>query len=345
MKAIKFLSFLLLLSLFVTCSDNDQKSSKWQKLTSFPGTGKQFAAATQGTQAFVFFGKLGYEKYSSEVWKYDSETNKWSGLNSYEGQGRSRSTAIIIDNTAYIVGGEKLSDDGIGGKEEQLTDEVLKYNITTDSWENLSPFPGGPTSGGIVIQVDEEVFYGLGDYRGGDNANSVWKYVPATDDWIRLADFPGTLPNQYDCCNGHSTQESRLTNFAYNKSIFVITGARENEPEMWEYKIESNVWAQLTDLTFKSEDAERLFSVRAGSGSYVHKNKCYHLQGTRLNLDIVGNLIFEFDPLTHEYEILDGPNPAIGAVGFLIYSEDEIIIGSDYSTYGDKGYQLWKFKL
>lgn len=342
----KIISLLALIVLLAACSETE-KPSPWKKLTAFPGDAKHFATATYDNDAYLFFGEKYYNLYSNAAFKYESTSDEWSELSSFTGEGRTKATGFALDDAIYIIGGELVPDEG--SYDIIRTDEVLKYNVKADSWENLSAFPGGPTAGGMTFKVGDEVFYGFGQYGlESENSRTFWKYAPAVDEWLRMVDFPGNLPTSYNLGNVYSALFTRFTNFVYQDKIFIITGTFVDQPEMWEFNATTNTWSQLTDLTFESDLAEELFLVRGGSGTYTHNDKCYFFLGNRLNDEVVANSFHEFDPETHNWRIL---NPVVssgglGSVAFIIYTGNKIIFGTDLSyVYKHGGYQLWQYKL
>lgn len=332
-------------TLLTACS-KDEPEASWQKLTAFPGNTKHFATAVYNDDAYLFFGEITNLTYSPAVWKYSSENDKWVELPEFDGAARSKSTAFSAGGKIVIVGGEIVT---VGSKKEKI-DNVLQYDPSNNSWATLNTFPGGATCAGMTFEVNNEIYYGLGQYEPeSEYSRSFWKYKPATDEWIRLADYPGALPASYDNLNYFSILYSRFTRFVVEDRIFLVTGEKFDEPEMWEYASGSNEWTEITDLTFEDELAQQLFLVRGGGGCYTHMNKCYLFLGARLNDLTIGNLFHEFDPVTHQWSIkrdVQSLPSEIPSVAFIIKTDKAVVFGSDYND-GTvvKGYQLWRFNL
>lgn len=88
------------------------------------------------------------------------------------------------------------------GPEKQL----WKYNITGDTWELASTFPGDATIRSFCVPLA-----GKG-YFGDRMTTKAWSYDPGNDHWLSLTDYPVAAGGSIDCT---STAESGYY-FIYN---------------------------------------------------------------------------------------------------------------------------------
>ncbi|MDV7401522.1 hypothetical protein RZS08_59435, partial [Arthrospira platensis SPKY1] len=92
--------------------------------------------------------------------------------------------SFVIDGIAYIATGHDGSN---------YLDLFWKYDPTTDTWEELPPFPGGIRSFPVAFSIGGKGYVALGGVEPPTAfyGNDLWEYDPATQAWTQLADFPG----------------------------------------------------------------------------------------------------------------------------------------------------------
>jgi N-acetylneuraminic acid mutarotase len=331
--------------------NTDSEVSRWKKLTPFPGDKAFFTSVVIGEECYLFFGERNYRiswaetLYSNTIWKYNSKTEKWSELSSYEGQSRSRATGFSVLGKAYIIGGQSSEVDS--ENYNLKLNEVLKYNPDSDSWEMLNPFPGDSRSGGLSFVVNDQVYYGFGVGYPKTPLKDWWKYDPLLDEWVELKSFSGSLPNYYSddyvYSDSYNLQHSLLVHFVFGNNIFVLSGATNSEPELWTYDVLEQDWKKIEDVNILNSEPELIYKVRSGSISFVFKEKCYSILGGWLNDVVYSGGLQEYDPITNTWNYKDIKNPIEGRAGaFAIVTTDGVVIGTDYSRYF--GYELWKFR-
>lgn len=144
--------------------------------------------------------------------------------------GLSSAVSFVIKDKAYIA----------LGRNNGLQNKCYQYNPETDSWSEVSPFPGTARVNASAATIGNVAFVGLGynSNVGVYNENGIlrdfWKYNPALDQWTRLADFPASSTNKCIC-------------FTFDDKIFVGFGfsGYKFEHDMWTYDPKADQWAEL----------------------------------------------------------------------------------------------------
>lgn len=137
------------------------------------------------------------------------------------------SFAFSFDDMGYIVAGN--SDSGV-------RDDFYQYNPVTDSWTELTPFPGKARGFAIGDTWDGKAYFGFGN-DGTSRLNDLWVFDPSNMSWTELASCP-------------CAERTHPAMIAHNGKVFVGLGssASGNMNDWWEYDIALNTWSQKDDL-------------------------------------------------------------------------------------------------
>ena len=272
------------------------------------------------------------------------------------------SFAFSFDNIGYIVAGNSNSGE---------RDDFYQYNPETDSWTELSPFPGVARGYAIGDTWDGKAYFGFGD-DGFSLLNDLWVFDPSNMSWTELA---------------HCPCEARIhpAMIAHNGKIFVGLGGGSlgNLKDWWEYDIALNTWSQKDDLP----SVPRHHPYQFGIGDYVytglgHGNGIFNdwyrydiagetwtqvatlpaegrVAGTQFSYNGLGYVLsgegedhismmtgefWAYDPATDSWEELP-PHPAgsrWAPSSFIIDGEVYIINGTSFSEYVS---EVYKFNL
>ena len=114
--------------------------------------------------------------------EYDATTNKWTSKTAFPGIGRVGASVFVLENIAYIVGGDLADDAG-------ATNEVWAYDPEADTWTQKADLP--------IKVVDASGFSvgGIGYVCGGISGtatvlSATFSYDAATDTWTKKSDLP-----------------------------------------------------------------------------------------------------------------------------------------------------------
>lgn len=167
----------------------DPTANTWTSKSNMPGGVANRSAGV----TFVINGKaymgLGAENYLSftttpnflsDLWEYDPAMDKWTQKLSLPDSGRAGCGVFIVNNKAYIVGGETSM---YGDK----SSDTWEYDPATNKWTSKKSYPeairnpfafsigsNGYISCGVTIQRTEKTY----------------QYNPSADSWTPKADFP-----------------------------------------------------------------------------------------------------------------------------------------------------------
>ena len=116
------------------------------------------------------------------------------------------------------------------------TDLVYRYDSNTDSWTQLSNFPGGDRGYAYGVQVGSKAYMGFGSNPSGNFPSDWWEYDIINDSWSQKASFPGNGRN-------HPAMVS------VGDKVFVGCGSNTaNLGDWWEYDINSDSWLSLIHI-------------------------------------------------------------------------------------------------
>ena len=150
------------------------------------------------------------------------------------------SFAFSFDDMGYIVGGN--SDSGV-------RDDFYQYNPATDSWTELTPFPGGARGFAIGDIWNGKAYFGFGN-DGTSRLNDLWVFDPSNMSWTELASCP-------------CAERAHPAMIAHNGKVFVGLGSSSsgNMNDWWEYDIALNTWSQKDDLPSLSRHHPYQFGI------------------------------------------------------------------------------------
>ena len=150
------------------------------------------------------------------------------------------SFAFSFDGMGYIVSGN--SDSGV-------RDDFYQYNPATDSWTELTPFPGGARGFAIGDIWNGKAYFGFG-HDGTSLLNDLWEFDPSNMSWTELAPCP-------------CAARTHPAMIAHNGRVFVGLGntSTENMNDWWEYDITLNTWSQKDDLPSQSRHHPYQFGI------------------------------------------------------------------------------------
>lgn len=112
----------------------------------------------RGVTGFVVENKIYIYAQMEELYEFDTNTLQWSRRNDviYSGE-LIYDSGFSIKNKGYLIG-------------EYY---VLEYNSLSDSWKELSQFPGGFRYRGVVFVLDNNAYFG-----SGVGYSDFWKFNP-----------------------------------------------------------------------------------------------------------------------------------------------------------------------
>jgi|GEM_PF-1564675 len=134
-------------------------------------------SVVKDNKAYIFSGNGFY--------LFDPAEKSFSGLAILPGETRWGISGFVIDDNIYIG----LGTVGI----HNYTKEFMRYNIPSDSWQNIASFPGDYRANGFSFSLRNRGYVGGGwnDIRWPyPMFNDLWCYIPETGEWVKKESFP-----------------------------------------------------------------------------------------------------------------------------------------------------------
>lgn len=186
------------------------------------------------TSSVVYNGKA-YLFSRNAIYLFDPPTkslSKLSGLK--EDEIRYYSSSFLIGDNIYV---------GLGAiSYSEYLNDFWKYNISTNTWTQVSSFPGQYREYAFAFSID-----GVGYVGGGFNLlpnqwpypkfNDLWCYLPETDKWIQKESLPFKNENLFDI------QVSNTPSYGY---CFY-------KKNLYEYNATFDIWETMAGLNSSEE--------------------------------------------------------------------------------------------
>lgn len=211
-----------------------------------------------GGKPYGFVG-LGYDgtNYLRDFWRYDPEANNWTRVADYPGDAVRYAAAFVIDNKAYVGGGEDYDNNILG--------DFYSYDAEKDEWVNGSDGNPVATCGVPRAQAATFVCNGYGYLCGGINGDALdvlERYDPATNSWTRLRRLTDasrdTYDDQYVGLDTYGSVSFVLNDGTADCRAYLTTGASNGVGKTtWEYNPFYDYWIQKTSF----EGNARKFAV------------------------------------------------------------------------------------
>ena len=160
-----------------------------------------------------------------------SNAQEWDFLSSYDADSRHHPITFSSNNYGFVIAGQS----GVTG---QYLSDVHRYDVASDSWEEISSFPGGPRGYAYGVSNGIMAYVGFGS-NGPEFPNDWWQYEIETDVWTPLADFP-------------SFGRNHPALIIVDNYVYVGLGGNSsgNLGDWWQYNIQDNIWSQKANFDF-----------------------------------------------------------------------------------------------
>tara|TARA_B100000900_G_scaffold75662_3_gene60528 strand:- start:13193 stop:14932 length:1740 start_codon:yes stop_codon:yes gene_type:complete len=213
------------------------------------------------------------------------------------------------------------------------TDLVYRYDSNTDSWTQLSNFPGGDRGYAYGVQVGSKAYMGFGSNLSGNFPTDWWEYDIINDSWSQKSSFPGNGRN-------HPAMVS------VGGKIFVGCGSNTaNLGDWWEYDINSDSWSQKPDIPGNDRHHPYYFGI--GNYAYVgFGHGSVPGPGSNQSGSFIYNDFYRYDPSNDSWLQLDNfPSEArVAGTQFSFNGKGYVLSGDgdDHSSL-DSG-ELWEYE-
>jgi N-acetylneuraminic acid mutarotase/photosystem II stability/assembly factor-like uncharacterized protein len=241
---------------------------------------------------------------------------------------RERTINFTIGNKFYVAAGRGLPGWAVRSLNET---DVWAYDFSTDTWEELNPFPGGGIRNCASFVIDG-IAYIVTGHSSSHYIDVFWKYDPSTDTWQELPPFPGG-------------RRSWPAAFALNGKGYVTTGGIGPDvpdstfyyTDVWEFDPVVESWTQLGD--FPGAGRWRSFSFVIDGYAYVGGGN----QDGSLSSDYSD--CYRFDPADGTWTpIADFPEGwGLGGYAVTIDGKGYVGEGANDEYFDRYGTRLWEY--
>lgn len=208
------------------------------------------------------------------------------------------------------------------------SDDFMRYDALTDSWEILPDFPGVARSFSYATSRGSKAYVGFGGAANDAPLRDLWEYDTETEEWNQLADCP--------CSPRYHPAFIQL-----DDKIYVGLGNNTaNLDDWWEYDIPTDTWSEKDDLPGPSRHHPFYFGfdgiayVGFGHGNSVNGNVSVY------------NDFYQFDPATDEWtQLNDFPGEArVAGTQFDYNGKGYVLSGDgDNHSFMEEG-EFWEYE-
>lgn len=191
---------------------------------------------------------LAYIFADNSLYQFDPGSFSLSALSAYSGTRRFSALGFVIDEDIYI---------GLGHNQDNLSlQDCWKYNIQSDSWQQVASFPEENRSGDFAFSLNGKG-YVLEILSSHFRIGELWCYHPDDNQWVQKHRI-------YDRISIYNKAKvTALNGFGY---CF--------ENDLYEYNPSFDFWQFLDDNPFSYIRTSNIFSAN---------NKLYFVGDTYLN--------------------------------------------------------------
>jgi len=210
------------------CWEYDPLANTWLRKSDFPGKARVGAIAeVVDGKAYVGFG---YNPASGvygtdtvafpDMWMYNPENDSWTKRADFPKKTPDLDAPVV--SCSSFTYQQWIYVFSLGVKNYKFSD-VWRYNTQTDTWEQMSDFPGKRRSVAVSCTNGTRYFFGTGYY--GYNTNDWWEYFPETDTWKQRKSMPDagrinalafSVKNRFFVATGRRYGGTLTTGFLHN---------------------------------------------------------------------------------------------------------------------------------
>jgi N-acetylneuraminic acid mutarotase len=264
-----------------------------------------------GDKGYIGLGAKDYDTRMKDLWEYNPTNDTWTRKSDLPAIERYGASAFVLDNRAYIGGGQYYSPQN----------DFWEYVPSADMWIQRASDNTNGRAQGVGFSIGSKGYIGFGS--AADNLNDIWEYSPADCDmWTRLPNFPD---------NGrYGAVAVSIGNKGY---IGLGAGDDGYNNDFWEFDPYTYTWTQKSNFPGSKRQAGVAFAVN--DRAYV---------GTGINMEGVHSDMYEYNPSLNAWtKKADYPGgPRYTAMAFSIGNKGYVGAGKDQNTYSGN-YDFWEY--
>jgi N-acetylneuraminic acid mutarotase len=203
----------------------DPAGDGWQEKTGSPAPKGAMSSCVLNDTIYILGGNPQGQR---KVWYYVPATDSWDSLPDMINERPAGSSAVILDNKIYVIGGTIES-----GLNSPLTGKSEVYDPQSKVWIELADMPV-PVGGHFSVVYDHKilVFGGDSSSSGGTSigTNCIQEYDPSVDSWRLLQNMP---------FNRASMGGEIVDGFVYLIGGYLTTFQNPPFSEVWRFNLDS----------------------------------------------------------------------------------------------------------
>lgn len=142
-------------------------------------------------------------------WEYDAVNDSWTSKADFPANFTADAGCFTLNSALYVIGGVNLNP-------VSLSNQVYKYDVSTNTWSPLPAFNGGAIAGQISIASGSRAFVGGGYTSNIIPRNDFWEFTPVT------TDINETVLNEKDGILIYPNPASKTISITSAKEIFSV---------------------------------------------------------------------------------------------------------------------------
>lgn len=208
-------------------------------------------------------------------WEFDPATNAWTQKADYLGGICYHAAGFAINGIGY-VGTGRISETG-----NTLVKDFFKYSPETNTWTQLTDFPGTGRRGAVGFAIGEYGYMGT-----GTSSNDMYRYDPTNGTWMQIASVPGG--------NRESGVGFELNGFGYLGTGFSYT-IGWSSTDFYKYNPANNQWTPIADVGIHPVNGA---IPRMEASAFSVNGRGYVLTGDNISSGDNYKDMWELDPTT-----------------------------------------------
>jgi N-acetylneuraminic acid mutarotase len=209
----------------------NMNNDTWDTISSLPlGMERQYALGfSYNNQGFIFGGSKG-SIYLNDLWMFDTLIGTWQNKASLPGVGRKGMCGFVINDTAYVLGGQTSTFSAIS--------EFWAYHIPSDNWIFKGHLSFGARWRASATTDNSKGYVIFGEDSLGNYGNGLYEFDPNLNQWSLISSFPG-----------YGRTYSSLQYMA--NGLLIVAGVdslTNSYKDLWRFDLISQSWQQLNSI-------------------------------------------------------------------------------------------------